>query len=127
MEFTLDEVLAFKRKMFETALELVKRKGHDYNRQQQTDGNTLFNLMVCELLGIVDTAERGILVRLSDKFMRLVSLAATPGVDPAVKDESVLDTVADFHNYVDYVAQIWLKRRALAGARGRRGKSKSPK
>lgn len=113
MQFTLDEVVEFRREMFDKSLALVKRKGHDYNRQQQADGNTLFNLMVCELLGIVDTAERGILVRLSDKFMRLISLAATPGVDAAVKDESVLDTVADFHNYVDYVAQIWLRRRQL--------------
>jgi hypothetical protein len=95
--------------MFEDSLAIIQRKGHDYNRQQQQGGNTLFNLTVAELLGIVPTAERGILVRLSDKFMRLISLME-PGVDPAVAGESVRDTVKDIHNYVDYALQLWEER-----------------
>jgi hypothetical protein len=94
--------------MHEKRMALIEKKGHDYNRQQQESGNTLFNLTVAELLGIVPTAERGILVRLSDKFMRLISLLA-PGV-LAANAESLEDTVADIHNYVDYALCLHQKR-----------------
>jgi hypothetical protein len=90
-------------------MDLIAKKGADYNREQQLAGDTLFNLKVAELLGIVPTAERGILVRLSDKFMRLISLMQ-PGVEATIKDESVADTVRDIHNYVDYALMIWLER-----------------
>jgi hypothetical protein len=108
---TVEEVLAFRRERFDTSMALVAKKGHDYNRQQQHHGDTLFNLRVCELLGIVDTSERGIAVRLSDKFMRIVSLALEPGVDPQVSDESVMVTVDDIHNYIDYLALLYRMRR----------------
>lgn len=96
--------------MYEKSASLIDRKGADYNRDQQAAGDTLFNLRVAEVLGIVPSTEEGILVRLSDKFMRLISLAK-PGRDAAVSDESVLDTIADIHNYVDYLGLIWLQRR----------------
>lgn len=92
---------------------LIDKKGADYNRDQQLAGDTLFNLKVAEILGIVPTAERGILVRLSDKFMRLISLMA-PGREAAVKDESIRDTVRDMHNYLDYCLQIWEERQGIA-------------
>lgn len=111
---SLDEVLAFRRQRFESSLALVAKKGHDYNRSQQNDGDTLFNMRVSELLGIVETMEQGILTRLSDKIMRLVSLTA-PGVEPQVTDEPVMATVDDVHNYVDYLALVYSKRRAAAG------------
>lgn len=118
---TLDRVIEHRKDLFNESMALIERKGHDYNRQQQNDGDTLFNLKVAELLGIVPTAERGILVRLSDKFMRLISLMQ-PGVDPSVKGESVRDTVRDIHNYVDYALLLWEERnnpedRATEGAR----------
>lgn len=97
--------------MFEKSTALVQKKGADYNRDKQQEGDTLFNLRVAELMGIVPTAERGILVRLMDKMMRLVSLVH-PDRDPAVTDESVLDTVADVHNYVDYLALMHQQRKA---------------
>lgn len=97
--------------MFKESMALIEKKGADYNRDQQHTGNTLFNLQVAELLGIVPTAERGILVRLSDKFMRLVSLVQV-GTDPVVKDESVRDTVRDIHNYIDYMLLLYEERRA---------------
>lgn len=112
---SLNEVKQFRQRMFDESMALVEKKGHDYNRAQQAGGDTLFNLRVCELLGIVPTVEAGILVRLSDKFMRLISLTA-PGVEAAVKDESVLDTVRDIHNYVDYLALEWQKRRNNGGS-----------
>lgn len=101
--------------MYEESAALIDKKGHDYNREQQESGDTLFNLKVAEILGIVPTAERGILVRLSDKFMRLVSLMA-PGVEAKVSDESVRATVHDFHNYLDYALQLWEERREAAKA-----------
>lgn len=109
---TLEAVKKFRQEMFESSMALVEKKGADYNREQQLAGDTLFNLKVAEVLGIVPTAERGILVRLSDKFMRLISLMQ-PGVEAEVKDESVRDTVRDVHNYIDYALMIWEERRAV--------------
>lgn len=111
MTNTLEEVTAFRKSMFDKSMSLVQKKGADYNRDKQQQGDTLFNIRVAEVLGIVPTAERGILVRLSDKFMRLISLVH-PDRDPAVTDESVLDTVADIHNYVDYLALMHQKRKS---------------
>lgn len=108
---TIAEVKAFRQALFDKSMALIDRKGADYNRDQQEAGDTLFNLRVCEVLGVVPSTEEGILVRLSDKFMRLISLTK-PGREAAVKDESVLDTIADIHNYVDYLGLIWQQRRA---------------
>lgn len=107
---SLSEVMKFRAEMHEKSMGLIKQKGADYNRDQQEQGDTLFNLRVCEILGIVPVTESGILVRLSDKLMRLISLTK-PGREAAVKDESVLDTIADVHNYIDYLGLIWLQRR----------------
>ena len=110
---SLDQVKQFRHAMYKKSASLIDRKGADYNRDQQQAGDTLFNLRVAEVLGIVPSAEEGILVRLSDKFMRLISLAK-PGRDAAVSDESVLDTIADIHNYADYLGLLWLQRREAA-------------
>lgn len=107
---SLEEVKAFREKMFQMSMALIEQKGADYNRDQQQQGDTLFNLRVCEVLGIVPSMEEGILVRLSDKFMRLISLTK-PGREAAVKDESVLDTIKDIHNYTDYLGLTWQMRR----------------
>lgn len=113
-KITLDEVLEFRKARFQSSYDLVAKKGHDYNRAQQTEGDTLFNLKVCEILGVVETAEQGILTRLTDKLMRLISLTGRPGVENAVKDESILNTIDDVHNYVDYLGLIFLKRQEFA-------------
>lgn len=107
---SLEEVKKYRVEMFETSMSLIDKKGADYNRDQQASGDTLFNLRVCEILGIVPSTEEGILVRLSDKLMRLISLTK-PGRDAAVKDESVEDTIRDLHNYCDYLGLIWRQRR----------------
>ena len=111
MGTTVEEVKKFRQERFDQSMALIDRKGADYNRDQQNNGDTLFNLRVCELMGIVPSTEEGILVRLSDKLMRLISLTK-PGRDAVVKDESVLDTINDVHNYVDYLGLIWQQRRA---------------
>lgn len=110
---SLKSVLEFRERMYKESVDLIQKKGHDYNREQQNSGDTLFNLRVAELLGIVATAERGILVRLSDKFMRLISLMA-PGVEAQVSGESVRDTIKDIHNYSDYALQMWEERQQEA-------------
>lgn len=114
MKSSLDEVMEFRRLMFERSSALIQTKGMDYNRQQQGEGDTLFNLRMCEVMGIVPTAEQGILVRLSDKLMRLISLMKTIETQPAIKDESLEDTVADIHNYVDYALLIFRTRQKAA-------------
>jgi hypothetical protein len=81
---------------------LLLAKGNDYNAQQQEAGDTLFNLRICAILGIVPSPIDGILVRMSDKLARLVSLTR-PGVISKVKDESLEDTVVDLRNYADYL------------------------
>lgn len=110
---SLEEIIKFREDMYKKSVDLIEKKGHDYNRNQQTAGDTLFNLRVSEILGITPTIEQGIMVRLSDKIMRLISLTK-PGVKGKVKDESVIDTVLDVHNYVDYLALEWMKRRGYS-------------
>lgn len=110
MKTSLEDVLKFRAERYEKSTALIRKKGADYNRDQQENGDTLFNLRVCELLGIVPSTEEGILVRLSDKLMRLVSLTK-PGREAEIKDESVLDTIDDIHNYIDYLGITWLQRK----------------
>lgn len=100
---SLDDVLAYRKERFEKSLALVKTKGADYCRDQQASGDSLFNMRVAEILGIVPNTETGILVRLSDKFMRIISLAKDPGREAAIPQEKLEETVDDFHNYLDYI------------------------
>lgn len=109
---TLEHVLEVHQKICDDARAIVTTKGADYNKYQQVSGNTLFNLMVCAMLGIVATATQGLLVRLSDKFMRLISLTKDPNAEIAVKDESVRDTVIDMINYVIYLFILYQEARS---------------
>lgn len=112
---TLEEVIAHRRQVFDESTALIAKKGADYNRDQQKDGDTLFNLRVAALLGIVETPEQGILTRMSDKFMRLISLMK-PGREPENRDEPVRSTVHDLHNYLDYALLLWERGRVPAQA-----------
>jgi hypothetical protein len=100
---TLDIILKTHAELCDEARKIVSQKGHDYCRQQQNNGDTLFNMTVCEKLGIVDTTTQGILVRLSDKLMRLVSLTKDPSVTAQVNNESIRDTIKDTINYMVYL------------------------
>ena len=78
--------------MYAKARALTVAKGHDYSGTE----DTLTNLKACERLGLCP-AETGVLIRLSDKFQRLITLI---GKDEApVVDESVEDTMLDIVNY----------------------------
>ena len=63
----------------------------------------MFNLTVAKQLGIVDSVTQSILVRISDKLMRLVSLTSNPKEEPAVTTEKVQDTIEDSINYLVYL------------------------
>ena len=100
---SLKKVLKEHRRLCNNAYNMVEKKGADYNRKQQNDGDTLYNLSVAKQLDIVDTVTKSILVRISDKMMRLISLTSDPHVTPEVKDEKVSDTIEDTINYLVYL------------------------
>ena len=102
MSISKEALIKMRQRLNLRADELLVNKGNDYNSQQQQEGDTLFNLRVCELTGIVPSAVDGILVRMSDKMQRLISLTR-PGTIQKVKDESIEDTVVDLRNYADYL------------------------
>jgi hypothetical protein len=104
---TLEGVKRAHYELCSEALAIVEKKGHDYNRQQQKNGETLFNMKVSQMLGITETHTQGILVRLTDKLMRLISLTKDPETTAEVKDESVKDTIKDTINYLVYLYCIY--------------------
>lgn len=111
---SLKEVMEEHKRLCGEALEIVETKGADYNRSQQKNGDTLFNMRVCQLLGVVDNVTQGILVRLSDKFMRLSSLCKDPLQNPEVKNESVEDTIKDIINYLVYLNLFYTEIRSFS-------------
>ena len=83
----------------ERAKRLADRKNKDYcGGHVQAD--PLFNMTMSERWGVVDSAERGIMVRLVDKIARLISLLDR---DPTVSDETFDDTIIDAINYLIYL------------------------
>lgn len=83
------------RAYFEEDMALLMAKGHDY----AGNSDCLANLKRFGYLGIV--------VRLSDKFSRLETLAKSSG-KMAVPSESLIDTLRDIRNY-SFLAQIFLE------------------
>lgn len=98
---TLERVKELHKQLTGDAFALIEKKGHDYNKDAQNTGDTLFNLRVAHLLGLVDTPQASVLVRICDKIMRLTSLR-NPATQAQVKDENVRDTVRDLINYAVY-------------------------
>lgn len=92
--FNREELLAFHKDMTGRALELMKKKNHDY--AGEGGQNPFANFTRCEALGICST-EQGMLVRLSDKLSRLATFAAAGRL--LVADEGVTDTCDDMVNY----------------------------
>ena len=100
---TLKKVLSEHKRLTQNAYDMVEKKGADYNRKQQLTGDTLFNLTVAHQLGIVDSTTKSILVRISDKIMRLISLTGNPKEIAERKDERISDTIEDTINYLVYL------------------------
>tara|TARA_B110000438_G_scaffold3908_1_gene3943 strand:+ start:29774 stop:30160 length:387 start_codon:yes stop_codon:yes gene_type:complete len=100
---SIEVVLAEHKRICQAALAVVKSKGLDYAREQHKSGDTLANISNSKNWGITDTVCQGLLVRLGDKFSRLISLTKDPTAMPAVKDEKVEDTIEDMINYLVYL------------------------
>ena len=86
----LDAFQAITVRMFETA----RKKNHDYTGD---DEDPFSNFDAVEKFGIC-SAETGLLVRMMDKYKRIVGLMK-PGVTALVEDESIDDTLLDLANY----------------------------
>ena len=115
----LEDVIKLHEQLCGEARDIISKKGADYNRSQQLNGDTLFNLKVAKLLGVIDNATQGILVRLSDKMMRLSSLCKDPNANPEVKDESIKDTIEDSINYLVYLYIVYQEERSDANDKER--------
>lgn len=98
---TLERVKELHKELTGDAFALIDKKGHDYNKDQQNNGDTLYNLRVAHLVGLVDSPQASVMVRICDKLMRMISLR-NPTTAAEVKDESVRDTVRDLINYAVY-------------------------
>jgi hypothetical protein len=86
-------------RMVAEASAIVRTKNADYGTSKEPFSNFLGS----ELLAGVPV-ERGMLVRMSDKFIRIRNLMDRP----AATDESVRDTLIDLANYALILA-IWLE------------------
>jgi hypothetical protein len=92
-----EQYLAHHQALCQEALELSKRKNHDYSGGQ--DGtNPFLNFQFVEFLGMNVTTEQGFMVRLADKFKRLGGFMGTGSFQ--VADETFKDTCLDIINYV---------------------------
>lgn len=81
-------------------VEIHRKKSADYDG---TSGEYA-NFREAEKLGV--PAWKGALIRLTDKYSRLVSLAANDGVGQ-VTDESIIDTLNDMANYAIIVRILY--------------------
>lgn len=77
-------------KIYNDALDIVKKKNHDYASTE----DPFKNFRNSEMVGV--RVERGILVRILDKISRISNLIDR---DAKVKDESIEDTLIDVINY----------------------------
>jgi len=89
-----DELLKHHQELCREALELMKRKNHDYAGDS---GKTPFaNFERTEAMGICST-EQGFLVRLVDKVSRLSTFAESGKL--VVENEGYHDAIVDIINY----------------------------
>lgn len=87
-------------------IDLARRKNNDYTASEDPFDN--FNAV--EVLGICK-AETGVLVRMTDKYKRLISLLN--GKEQMVLDESIDDTLLDLANYAVLLRLVRRNKRML--------------
>jgi hypothetical protein len=91
-------------------IEITKAKNADYTGE----GDDPFaNFSRVELLGITDVS-RGFLVRMSDKFSRIISFVQKGFL--LVKDETIEDTLLDMANYCILMSGFIVSEKAKATA-----------
>lgn len=88
--FTQEDFIHRLNELYTANVQLSAKKNADY----ANNDDPFQNFRVCEALGI--PAEVGLVVRMSDKLMRINNLISR---DAQVKDESILDTLSDLANY----------------------------
>jgi hypothetical protein len=94
MGMNRDELLMHHDSICKQALELMKKKNHDYAGDS---GKTPFAIFErCEAMGIC-TTEAGFLVRLTDKLSRLSTFAESGNLQ--VENEGYTDAIVDIINY----------------------------
>ena len=93
-----DKMLEEIEELYKNNLEIIQQKNSDY---ANSSDDPLRNFKAVEKLGICST-ETGMLVRMTDKFMRIINLIEKlqNGDKEAVKDETIQDTISDFINYL---------------------------
>lgn len=84
------DFLAKLKEGYEKNYKISEAKNSDYAGSE----DAFKNFRACELLGV--DSNLGILVRITDKLMRISNLLER---DAKVKDESINDTLADLANY----------------------------
>jgi hypothetical protein len=87
----VDELLSLADGTFKTCLTILSQKNKDYSKGE----DALRNFKMVEVFNLTDSPT-GICVRLCDKFSRIANLLKS---GPAVKDESIEDTILDVINY----------------------------
>ena len=98
---TQADYLARHKELCNEAMELTNKKNTDYADPAAFDADPMRvfrNFMAVDKLGVC-TVEQGFLVRLCDKFCRLINLLRD-GHEQQVSDESFKDTTLDIVNYV---------------------------
>lgn len=111
---TIEGFLEFQHRMAEERINICAKKNNDYadtSRPGDDPYKVFRNFMAVERLEIC-SAETGLLVRISDKFMRLSNLVR-PGHKRAVMDEKLTDTIQDLQNYADLLAGLVELRKQL--------------
>ena len=86
---TKEELFSLHKELCDKGLEILKKKNHDYSK-----GHIFGNFMVAEALQAA-SAENGIIIRMSDKLSRLVSIIEKGNQ----VSESEEDTIIDLINY----------------------------
>lgn len=86
--------------LVEECIETIESKNHDYTGD---DTDALANFKLCEYQGLC-SAEKAILIRLSDKMQRLTTFAEKGELE--VDNESVQDAIMDSINYLLFLNAV---------------------
>lgn len=95
---TPDQLLEKFDEMVKKERDVIQKKSHDYSG----DADVMKNFITVEHMGIVDSAARGLMVRLTDKYMRIVGFLNKGELK--VSDESINDTIMDMRNYLLFLS-----------------------
>lgn len=85
-------------------VEISRKKNSDY----ANTSDPFQNFRACEQFGVA--APKGIIVRMTDKLMRIANLLDR---EPSVSDESILDTLSDLANY-SMILRMYLENKKIS-------------